>query len=572
MTAVLTRELPGALLAPPALPRPPRRRRRPSSGTWWFLAALAVYATVAVVLVLRHDGVMEDAMARVSAASSVWTSSDPKLAAIGYVWTPLPVLLMVLAAPLRALWPGLVSTGFLAAAVSAGAMASAVSTVWGLLGDRRVRTAPRVVVTVGFALAPMILFYAGNGMTEALLLALLLAAVRRLLRWVDSADTVDLVAAGVLLGLGYLARYEALAAAAGVTVVVATVTALGPARPPRLAPTARRRTAVVVDALVVAGPTALAFVLWAAVSWLVVGSPFEQFTSAYGNAALLSGSGVGAVSPTLPLRQITWLAPALVPLLALALVRALARPHRRRAFALVGVPVAAFGAVLAFEAVTYLSGNLFGFLRYQITAIALVVVLLALLLGRVPQPEARTRGNRALRSTAAAVSAAVLLGAGWVTSGSAMLTEPVGATQEYHRVEPLVAALRGAPVPTDSALGMWASDRQVAARLDALDLPPRSILADSGAAFAVVAASAHPERFLITSDDGFAAALADPPVHGIAVVLRADVGGVDAVRTTWGSFGTPAAPAWVRPLGTVAPATPSSTTWSLWGVTGALAR
>ena len=56
------------------------------------------------------------------------------------------------------------------------------------------------------------------------------------------------------------------------------------------------------------------------------------------------------------------------------------------------------------------------------------------------------------------------------------------------------------------------------------------------------------------------------------MVLRADAGGGDAVRTTWGSFGTPAVPVRGRPLGTVAPATPYSTSWSLWAVEDVPAR
>lgn len=559
MTVLASRPpLPGTLG-----PAAPRRRRgwRPTSGTGWFAGALAVYLAVGALLVLFGDGVMEDALARVSAASSVWSSSDPKLAAIGYVWTPLPALLMVPFTPLRVVWPALVAQGYLAALLSAVASAAAVATVWRLLSDLRVRPLPRVLTTVLFALSPMVMLYAGSGMTEALLVAFLLAAARRLLGWVRTGETTSLVAAGLFLGLGYLARYEALVAAAAVAVLVAAVSA---ARPGGLRRPARRRDAVVVDVLLVAGPAAAAFVAWALVSWLVVGSPFEQFTSAYGNAALLAGSTGAPVSPTTPFRQLTWLAPALVPLLVLAVAAAWRRPHPWRASALVGVPVALFGSVLAFEWVTYLSGNLFGFLRYQISAIPFVVVLVGLVLAR-PADEVRARS--AWRAVVGALVVVAALGSGAVTSARAMLTEPVDATQEYHRVAPPAAELLGDVPPTGSALGMWASDRAVAARIDAMDLPPASVLVDSGSGFAVVAASRHPERFLITSDDGFATALADPPASGVRVVLRNDAGGVDAVRARWGSFGTPDAPAWVRPLGRVDPATPYSYAWSLWAVT-----
>jgi hypothetical protein len=296
------------------------------------------------------------------------------------------------------------------------------------------------------------------------------------------------------------------------------------------------------------------------VSWLVVGSPFEQFTSAYGNAALLADGGGARTSPATPARQLTWLAPALAPLLVAVVVGAVLRPDRRRALALVAVPAALFGSVLAFEWASYLSGNLFDFLRYQITAIPLVVVLLGLALART---DGGASGRSPLRAVAGGLVVVAVLGAGAVTSGRAMLSEPIDATQEYRRVASLVV---DAP---DSALGMWASGREVAARIDAMDLPPASVLVDAGSGFAVVAASAHPERFRITSDDGFSAALADPPRAGIRVVLRNDAGGVDAVRARWGSFGTPASPSWVRPLGSVARATPCSYAWSLWSVTPA---
>ena len=555
--------LPGAL---PPEPRTRRPRRRLSSTSGWFLGALVVYVATGAALVLAHDGVMEDALARVSAASSVWSSSDPKLAAIGYVWTPLPVLLMLPFTPLRTVWPALVSQGYAAALLSAVAMATAVASTWGLLGDLRVRPLPRTVVTVLFALSPMVLFYASNGMTEALLLALLLASARRLLAWMRSPDTIALLAAGLFLGLGYLARYEALVAAAAVAVLVAVVSA---ARPGDLRHPARRRDAVLVDVLLVAGPTAVAFALWALVSWLVVGAPFEQFTSAYGNAALLAAAGTGHVSIATPAHQVLWLAPALAPLLVVVIVVAVLGRDRLRSLALIAVPVALFGSVLAFEWGTYLSGNLFGFLRYQITVIPLVVVLLALLLSRRGGPGGGRRpAAEVLRALGGGLLALAVLGAGAVTSGWAMVDRPVEATQEYHRVAPLVSEVLGRPSPTprQSALGMWASDREVAARIDAMDLPPASVLVDSGAGFAVVAASRHPESFLITSDDGFQAAVADPPAHGIRVLLRSETGGVDAVRTRWSSFGTPTGPGWARPLGSVAPTTAFSSAWSLWGV------
>lgn len=542
---IAARFLTAAPLVPSAAAAsPPHSTRR------LFALVLACYLALGAALVLGFDGIMEDAMARVSAASSVWSSVDPKLAAVGFVWTPLPALLMVPFTPLRAVWPELVSTGLLAAVLSAVAMAVAVVTVHGILTDLRVDPTVRRTVTALVALQPLLMIYASNGMSEALLLMFLLLATRRLLRWTagwaeeGGPDGTRLVSAGIFLGLGYLARYEALVAAVAATALVAGITWFRTSRRDRV-------PAVVADALLVGLPAAAAFLLWAMISWAVVGSPFEQFTSAYGNAALVgdgaTGGGVGAMGDVV--RQLLWLVPLAAPVLVLA-----AWTGVRRRDPSVLVPVALFGTVLAFEWVLRLGGELFGFLRYQIALVPLVAVLVALL----------AVGRRAAVAWAGAVA---VLGTALLSSAVLVTTEPVLASQEYLRVRPAVDTVLGHPVTDPGATGMWAGDRALAARLDALGLPPGSVLADTGSAFAVVAASENPRQFLITSDAGFAAALADPPGHGIRYVLRNERGGVDAVRTTWPGFGTPAGPGWATLAATEPGAGRWSYSWTLWAVT-----
>ncbi|GAA1862316.1 glycosyltransferase family 39 protein [Pseudonocardia alni subsp. carboxydivorans] len=532
MTALLDRPAPPADTA--AVSRPATRAV--------FVAALTGYLLLGAALVFGFDSIMEDALARVSAASTVTAALDPKLAAVGFVWTPLPALLMVPFAPLRAVWPGLVSTGFLAVLVSAPAMAGVVAGVHGIAHDLRVRRSARAVLTAGTAVAPLLVVYATNGMTEALLLVFLVLAVRRLLRWTAGPGRhTDLVAAGLFLGLGYLARYEAVVAAAAATTLVAAVTL----HRTRYRPWA----AVGADVLLVGGPAVVAFVLWAGLSWLTVGSPFEQFTSAYGNAALTAG---GTREPG-GLADVAVQLGALAPLGAVVAVAAAVVALRRRDPA-AAVPVAVLGSVLAFEWALRAGGQLFGFLRYQIAVLPLVTVLLALLLAG-----GAARPGR-LRAVGATLLAAAVLGTSAWGSAALVLTDPVRATQEYHRIAPVVAALTGGPPAAGDANGMWAQDREVAERIDALDLPDGSVLADSGAAFAVLAASARPSAFLVTSDDGFDAALADPAGQGIRYVLRNDSGGVDAVRARH-----PDPSGWTR-VASWPGATRFSYTWSLWRV------
>jgi hypothetical protein len=151
------------------------------------------------------------------------------------------------------------------------------------------------------------------------------------------------------------------------------------------------------------------------------------------------------------------------------------------------------------------------------------------------------------------------------TSAALLMTGPVLASQEYLRVRPAVLTVLGRPPADTGANGMWAGDRALAARLDALALPPGSVLADSGSAFALIAASRNPRQFVVTSDSDFAAALADPPTQ-VRYVLRNEHGGVDAVRTRWPDLGTASGPTWARLVAEQGPATRWSYSWTLWAV------
>ncbi|WP_415635168.1 hypothetical protein, partial [Propionibacterium acidifaciens] len=82
----------------------PRRRRWCRAGGRAGAAAFVCYLAVALWL-SAHDLVFPDAMSRVANGYYVLFSRDPHLAAIGFVWNPLPSLAaipLLLATPL---WP-----------------------------------------------------------------------------------------------------------------------------------------------------------------------------------------------------------------------------------------------------------------------------------------------------------------------------------------------------------------------------------------------------------------------------------------------------------------------------------
>ncbi|TMK20356.1 MAG: ABC transporter, partial [Actinobacteria bacterium] len=165
----------------------------------------------------------------------------------------------------------------------------------------------------------MILFYGGNGMTEASLIFFLLLTTRAIARWLERGALRPLITAAGGLGLAYLTRYEAIAAGAAVTALVAAVSY-------RRARGARRRQIAIADAAIVAAPMVFAVTAWAVVSWVIVGSPFPEFSSVYGNASYVTlGSSTAASGLAALVRQMVALEPLIVAAVALALWLAIRR-------------------------------------------------------------------------------------------------------------------------------------------------------------------------------------------------------------------------------------------------------
>lgn len=552
---------------------------------------LALYVTAATVMVFHFDFIMEDALARVSNAEYVLFSRQPKLSAVGFVWTPLPSLSYLPFLWLKTLWPDLVTRGYLANLGSAVAMAASVRVLGGILVDLRVRRPARLALIVVFGLQPLIVFYAMNGMTEALLIVFVLLATRRLLRWLEHRDPQHLVAAGLALALGYLARYEV--AAVGVAAVVFVFGASWWRS--SLVGRGRRHVAV-ADAALVGLPVFTAFVLWAAASWIIVGHPFEQFSSQYGNSALIANAGGAGPGAALTFVPTQWLivAPLLLPAAAGVLIRSVRQRDLRPL-----VPLFLLGAVPLFEAVAYLSGSLFGFLRYQIALIPLFALLVGFLLAprfqsepsTAPAGPTRRRGPRRLLLdprvravarrpqrarpassgplvvAAGAATAAVLMLSSSISTGWVSLTKPSLASQEYALLRPMMSDLVGRPVPTMLS-SAWVADRLVARDVDAMHLPVGSVLLDSASGFAVIAASRQPQHFVVTSDTDFHGAVTDPIGHHIQYMLISDrPRQIDEVGRVWTEKFTSQPPVpWVS-LATRFNELPGSVhQWSLWKV------
>jgi hypothetical protein len=491
---------------------------------WAYFVTLALYLGVGYWLQVQHGFILGDALSRVSAAQSVLFSRDPHLAAIGFIFTPLTAMLQIPAIALSPLWPDLAERAFAGSIMSAVFMAGCVVQVMGIGTDRGLPRGYVLAITALFALNPMIVFYGSNGMSEAPFIFFVTWAVRRLIMWMVDDDVHHLIAAGgIAMALSYLTRYDAVACIAAAGVVVAITTYRRATAPPRL-----RRA--LLDLLLVSGPGLASFVGWAVASWLITGLPFAQFSSQYGNTAILEQSGLATSDfgggLLFAATCITLLAPTLVLLAVWAGVVRLRRPY----WPTLIIPLALFGAVLAFQAYSYASGSTFPFLRFYIAAIPFAACLAMLAVPERAFAPAKRRGKYAppqqdvgarRRGWPAYAPVALVFGLTLPAAGWAM-TLPAYAPQEYALaavLRPDRDAVSERTAVERSIAATFSTERKIAAYLDGLDLPESSVIVDTVYGFAVVAASKKPKTFVVPSDPDFTALLNDPTRTGIEYLL-----------------------------------------------------
>jgi hypothetical protein len=484
-----------------------------------FLLPLAVYLVAGALLAFHYESFHGDAQNRVANAFYVLFSRDPHLAAIGFVWNPLPSLAVLPLLPFKFIWPALTERAFAGNIVSALFMAGAVYQMHEIFRDLRVRWLVRAVLTGLFALHPMIVYYGGNGMSEASFLFGLLLAARYLSRWLAQRDLLSLAAAGGALGLAYLTRPEAIFAAFSATVLVLVVG------------TVRKGLGNgIALAVGFAAPWVFSVAVLAGISLVVTGHAFEQFSSVYGTASqvqVIEGLGSDALEAepvSFVMRQVSALAPFLGVATGLALVMA---AWRRDLRALAGLIVV--GSVLAFAVASFLLGQTIGSTRYFISAVPLTVFLAGQLVAGGSQPTSDGFISFVGRKVAAyglGAVAVVLVASGLPANATALqdsAIDPEDNSYLSYIFDPqreLGEAAAESEARFDTASG-------IARHLDGLGLGDGSILVDNFTTCVpfVLLISEDPKQFVITNDRDFEAALAAPGEFGVEYLLVPPPGG-----------------------------------------------
>ena len=350
------------------------RKPRPSllPGFAWFVSIAIIAMIGGWWLLYVAEIFVGDAMARVVQAHSVVLSRDPHLAAVGFVWPPLPSIAEVPFVLLIQRFTAPVFAGQIVSALFAGAMAAAM---WGQMKRTNVPTRWGIALTLTVMLNPLVFYSSINGMTEVIFLFFAIAAAGALSSW-DPTESRGLLVAGLLLGASFFVRYEAVAfAAAGVLSVVVMQW-----RTPRW----RERVGAVVIAFV--APVGYMVSLWIIWTWLFLGSPLAFLTGAGSNLYFTESIRLGqnpVLSPLYndPMLTARWVFdylvlefPPFLPLLLAGLVVSFVRRDRP-----LFILVVFAGVGPAFLALQVYRGQLLSWSRFWIYAIPFSIVLFAAL-------------------------------------------------------------------------------------------------------------------------------------------------------------------------------------------------
>jgi hypothetical protein len=328
--------------------------------------------------------------------------------------------------------------------------------------------------------------------------------------------------------MAYLTRYEVAASIVAVVALVAILTYRSESGTRR----ARRRIAVTAAA-VVGLPAVFAAFLWALLSWAVIGQPFAQFTSQYGNSAIVRSAtaqaGGAAIADSGGRLLLLGEQVAVFGALAIAsLVAALW--WTRRGWPRVIAALVVLVPPVIFQAVAAASGTTFGFARFAISMIPLGTMLLGVVVA-----DLRT-GNRLLVGIATLLACCVAVGAS--LPSLEVLRRGALGTDNGDAI-----AMSAMPVPYHSAVyrpkgSPLESGREVARAVERLSPRPGSVLVDTSWAFPIVLSAIDRRIFVTPPDRDFMQVLSDPYTFGAKYVLVSSPSTVtyDSVRATFNGF------------------------------------
>jgi len=235
----------------------------------FFLVYFAAGGFLAYELEIYHN----DAVARTALGFFTAFGRNPHLAAVGFVWQPLPSLLQVpLLFLLRPLGLQMLAGPIITSLF--GALSVILLFNISELLDKKKHRALSLGISILYGLNPMMLLYVAIGSSEVIFMTCLLAATYCLLNWQLKKHQIALVLSSFFLAMAFGSRYESLPAFVGGLVMVTIVQLI---RKEKFAKIEGSLIQFIVPFLYAVG-------IWIVANWAIMGNPLYFLNSVYSNA------------------------------------------------------------------------------------------------------------------------------------------------------------------------------------------------------------------------------------------------------------------------------------------------
>lgn len=452
-----------------------------------FFYFLIIYASLSYIFTFILEIYHNDAISRTALAFFTIFGRDPHLAAIGFVWQPLPSLLQI---PFLLVFKslGLMLLSGPIVTSMAGAFSVAIVYKIGRILLNKHQKLMAVIVAVFFGLNPMIILYSIVGTSEMIFMTCLLLSSYYLIRYFYRHDQAGLLLASLAMAASFWSRYEALPAFAGSVGVISLHLLI------------HKNNFKKIESVVLqySLPFFYSVLIWILANWLIMKDPFYFMNSPYSNASfttifknnpgLLENSYQSLVNSLIfGLDRIIYLAPVifLTPLIGIYFIK---KAHEKlEDLLLLGFLTFPYLAIIFFHAYQLYKGESFGWLRFFIYVIPLGVLLSFYFI----------RKHWLL-----GIATIVLLGVGIFSSWYAINDSSLG------REERSFALKLTDPMAEVDFSRTYLDQKKVAREIDNL---PGKVLIDTDKGFAVPIFSKDPNRFIITSDIDYLDIVKDYP-------------------------------------------------------------
>jgi hypothetical protein len=325
---------------------------------WGVVLAATVISLVAYVTTVRLRGVLlyVDSISHLEIARRVVSSTSPGLAQLGYVWLPLPHLLML---PFVWISP-LYQNGFAGSIVSMAAYVATAALIYKIAFRLTSRKFAGVVAAGVFALNVNMLYMQSTPMTEALLFCMLAAMVYCIQQWADTDKYQYLIAGAVAALCGTLTRYESwpVLACLVIAVVVIARQRKHAGLTPKIRWTSTQDRFIAFAVVAFAGITA--WLIW---NWAIFGNPLNFQAGQFAKPSNWVSSGEPFIGNWLIATKTYWYAmldnetSPLLLLAAAGLVCLIAREWRTRRTAARSLPVLSLLVIVPFFIVSLYAGQ-----------------------------------------------------------------------------------------------------------------------------------------------------------------------------------------------------------------------